>query len=657
MVLDNVDDVETFFPSRKRKRDETDTDSPTSLATYVPQSLNGSILVTSRSKDAVSSLAGGHNRIREVLAMSIGEGLQLLRNKLCNPPLEESALKLLHALEHIPLAIIEAAAYINRCTNMTVSRYLDNFQKNKTNRVRLLKCDVVELRRDQSASSSILNTWQMSFEQIRHERESAADLLSLMSFFDSQGIPEWTLRRFRKYMVKATGVEDDEDEDQHQNQDEDKDEENGDDNDDYGFDEDLTTLRAYSLVSTTADNVCDMHALVQFCTRAWLSSHGDAERWEGEFIELTAQELIAQEPLNVVVKNWEKWHQLFPHVELLFNSKPSGKDILLLWTRVLKHAAFYLFEKGDYTAATQATVKILAIEEKSLGPSDMTTLFTMSLLAVMFQSQGRHEEAVRLSQQALEAKMRELGEYHPSTLESVTHLASALRSQGKDDEAENLYQKALADCKKELGEKHYSTLSTKSNLASLMCSRKNHSGAENLYQEVLGVYEKELGKKHYLTLSTKTDLASVMRYQNRYSEVEKLLQEVLGVGKKELRERHSLILRSMSDMSGILSAQGRYRESEKLYREALEISTKKLGERHLDTLMLTGDLARSLHRLHRYVEATKLYQQAHNELTEQYGSHHPYTVRFHLLLEIIQKEMELARLSGEAHGQQTEDSL
>jgi hypothetical protein len=69
MVLDNVDDVETFFPSQKRKSHEPYQASPTSLAAYLPQSRNGTILITSRSKDAAVRLAGGYNKTMEVLAM------------------------------------------------------------------------------------------------------------------------------------------------------------------------------------------------------------------------------------------------------------------------------------------------------------------------------------------------------------------------------------------------------------------------------------------------------------------------------------------------------------------------------------------------------------------------------------------------------------
>jgi hypothetical protein len=89
----------------------------------------------------------------------------------------------------------------------------------------------------------------MSFKQIRQERPSAAKLLSLISFFNPQGIPESTLQRYRKEAAGAASAKDEEEADS-------------------TFDEDLDTLQAYSLVSTTADNnAYKMHALMQFCTQ------------------------------------------------------------------------------------------------------------------------------------------------------------------------------------------------------------------------------------------------------------------------------------------------------------------------------------------------------------------------------------------------------
>jgi hypothetical protein len=278
MVVDSADDPEAFC-----QRDEADVGTQTLLATYLPQSVNGAILVTSRSKDAAFRLVGGYNNMREVLAMTEGEGLQLLHNKLRHPPAEDSALELLRELDHIPLAITQAAAYIGRRARMTVTRYVEELRKSSEKRELLLRWDAGDLRRDASASNSIVTTWMMSFDQIRKERRSAVELLSLMSFVTQQGIPESTLRRYRKHLVSAPGARDEKEQEETES----------------AFDEDLDTLQAYSLVSMTADtDTCEMHASVQFCTRVWLASLGNAEQWEKTFLMLVAKELPSEEYEN-----------------------------------------------------------------------------------------------------------------------------------------------------------------------------------------------------------------------------------------------------------------------------------------------------------------------------------------------------------------------
>ncbi|KAF2818105.1 hypothetical protein CC86DRAFT_238310, partial [Ophiobolus disseminans] len=376
MVVDNVDDVKTFFPSQKCQRDKTDSSAQiaqTPLVTYLPQSRNGAILVTSRSKDVAERLAGGYNKTKEVLVMNEDEGLQLLRKKLRDPLIKESAVKLLHALDCIPLAVTQAAAYINRRARMTVAGYLKEFQKNSKKRESLLNWDAGELRRDTSASNSVVTTWQMSFEQIRHERRSAAELLLLMSFFNPQGIPESTLRR---YSSDAAGAADAESgEEVHS-----------------AFEEDLDTLQAYSLMSMTADSdTCEMHALVQFCTQVWLSSFSNTEQWEQRFVALMAQELPSGE-----YKNWAKCQQLLPHVEPLFESEPDARETLKAWAQVLTNAAWYLCVQGNYSAAQLIAAKALAARDKTVEPNSQQTLVSVEVLAMVLRYQGKYEDAEKL---------------------------------------------------------------------------------------------------------------------------------------------------------------------------------------------------------------------------------------------------------------------
>jgi hypothetical protein len=108
--------------------------------------------------------------------------VELLRKKLRVNFSEGDARKLVHALDYMPLAISQAAAFIShRNPHTTVSKYLQDLQKSDVDRARLLSKNVLDNRRDRRASNSIIATWQISFENIRTDRLSAAQLLSLIT--------------------------------------------------------------------------------------------------------------------------------------------------------------------------------------------------------------------------------------------------------------------------------------------------------------------------------------------------------------------------------------------------------------------------------------------------------------------------------------------
>ncbi|KAF2190151.1 TPR-like protein [Zopfia rhizophila CBS 207.26] len=538
MILDNVDEVETF----------------PSLAAYLPQSRNGSILITSRNKDAAARLAGGYKNIKEVCVMDESQGLQLLRNRLQDTSTDEGAVDLLRALDCIPLAITQAAAYINRRARMTISRYLDEFRSNDEKRENLLNWDAGDLRRDKGASNSVVTTWQMSFERIRQERPSAADLLSLMSFFNPQGIPESILRRHSRTVARL-GCEDEAD---------------------GVFDEDFDILQAYSLIAATAEtDMCEMHALVQFCTQVWLSSFGDSQRWKRKFIELMAREFPTGQ-----FENWAKCQQLLPHIESLYNSEPATDESLKEWAQILTNAAWYMWMKGSYKTAQNIATKALTARESVLGQDNGLTLTSVAVLALVLQDQGKYDEAEKLNRRALEGYEKELGVQHPDTLTSVDNLALVLQDQGKYDEAEKLNRRALEGREKELGVQHPDTLTSVDNLALVLRYQGKYDEAEKLNRRALEGYEKELGVQHPDTLTSVDNLASVLRYQGKYDEAEKLNRRALEGYEKELGVQHPDTLNSVYCLAYLLHEQKRYEEASWLYQRACDGYKQKLGSQH-----------------------------------------------------------------------------
>ncbi|KXJ86482.1 P-loop containing nucleoside triphosphate hydrolase protein, partial [Microdochium bolleyi] len=181
MILDNADDVEVFFPSiRNRPRAIVSKQRP--FASFLPQSTNGRILITSRSREVAQRMTGSKWKTFPMQVMDENQATQLLQKKLRDEYEEKVAALLSGALEYVPLAITQAAAYIvRRSPRVSCSSYLEQFRKSEKKKESLLDRDLGDLRRDGTAANSVVVTWQITFEQIQKERRSAADLLSLMS--------------------------------------------------------------------------------------------------------------------------------------------------------------------------------------------------------------------------------------------------------------------------------------------------------------------------------------------------------------------------------------------------------------------------------------------------------------------------------------------
>ncbi|OKP12980.1 hypothetical protein PENSUB_1332 [Penicillium subrubescens] len=187
-ILDNADD-DKFLCSLPAAGKGASMKEPLNASTkplleYVPRCQNGSIIITSRSREAALRMVK-HKDLIEVEPMVRSEALELLQKTLDQPEESQESQHLVEELEFMPLAIAQAARYIrNRAPRYSVSQYLRDFQKSDNEAIKLLKKEAGQLDRDWEAKNSILVTWQISFDYIRDEKPSAAELLSLMSFFD-----------------------------------------------------------------------------------------------------------------------------------------------------------------------------------------------------------------------------------------------------------------------------------------------------------------------------------------------------------------------------------------------------------------------------------------------------------------------------------------
>ena len=490
MILDSADDPDVFYTP-------TSSDARTGrpFATYLPQSQNGSVVITTRNKDLAFRLTGSRQNMIEVGPMAQTDALTLLEKKLGLLPDTEVAANLVRALDLVPLAISQAAAYIQaRAPRSSPEKYLAEFQESERKKSRLLQYDAGDLRRDGGASNAILTTWQISFDHIRSKRHSAADLLSLMSFFDRQGIPESLLKPSMqtKTAARASGSENTGDSGC----------DSSDGETDSGFEDDIAMLRDYCLIVVDETGDFEMHGLVQLSTRKWLEAFGRQETFKQQCIKRIA----ASFPIGEY-ENWTACERLFAHVQVVIGYRPS-EETVETWATLLYNGGWYAWLQGRYETAEQILGKARKAREKKLGVEDLATLASISLFALVQKDRGQWEEAEKLFMQVMETRKTKLGADHPDTLTSMANLASTYRNQGRWEEAEKLDVQVMETRKTKLGADHPDTLTSMANLAFTWKHQGRHADALALMKDCAQARQRVLGAKHPYTLSSLAIIAN-----------------------------------------------------------------------------------------------------------------------------------------------------
>ncbi|KAI1664793.1 Kinesin light chain [Pyrenophora tritici-repentis] len=585
LVLDNADDAAVLSPTDDGALQQH-------LRRYIPLSTHGSVLVTSRTKRAAMQVVEDSDII-SIEPMHDAAAHALLRKKLRGIGEEDDRIaNLATTLDHMPLALVQAAAYIReRAPRCSVRQYLEEYRQSDSRKISLLNQEAGHLRRDAAASNSVLITWQISFDHIRSTRQSAASLLSLMSFFDRQGIQEALLRR-------QSSTADD------------------------GFEDDVLALRDYSFITVTRDaSTFEMHSLVQLAMHTWLEGEGQLDRWREQFISNLCAELPTGEH-----ENREKCQTLFPHAQAALAQRPKNRESLKEWALLLYKAAWHAWQRGRADEAEEMAMMSMEVRSEVLGEDDAETLNSMGMVGVARQLGGKYKEAEAMHRQTLAQSQKVLGHEHPHTLGSMNNLALLLDGQGKHEEAEVIFKRTLAQTEKVLGSKHPATMTSISNLALVLNSQSKYAEAESMYRRILARQETVLGFGHPDTLTSMSNLTVTLDNQSKYEEAEQMIRQTLALKEKVLGPEHPDTLTSMNNLARVLDNQGKYKEVEAIDRQTLAQREKVLGSEHPVTLKSINNLTEVLYKQGKYEEMEAMYRQMLARREKVLGREHPHTL-------------------------------
>jgi hypothetical protein len=413
LIFDNADDTDMWFNNPGNKT------APTCLIDYVPIRSRGSIIFTTRNRKAAVKLA--QQNVVEVVEMDDETATQVLRKALIDPEIlnnQQMTQELLKRLIFLPLAIVQAAAYINE-NGITLSEYLLLLEDKEQNVIEVLSENFEDEGRYRGLKNPVATTWLTSFERIRLCDSLAADYLSIMSCVDPKAIPQSLLppAESSKKMVDAIG-----------------------------------TPSAYSFVTRRpADQSLDLHRLVHLATRNWLRGQHSLAEWTAKAVRRLADVFPHHDYGNSAT-----WRAYLPHAQyaLACDHFQAGDEESL---PLLQKFGLCLFQDGRFNDAEAPLTRVIEIRKRVLGPEHPHTLTSINNLASTFRRQGRLTGAEDLEVQIVEISKRVLGPEHPGTLTSMNNLACTWKCQGRNIEALELITTCIRLLTKKLGPDHPNT--------------------------------------------------------------------------------------------------------------------------------------------------------------------------------------------------------
>lgn len=584
LVFDNADDMQMWSD-----KSGSETQRSTSLMDYIPRSKTGRVIFTTRDRKVAVKLA--QQSVVEVSQMTLETSIRMLRNCLIDKSLIErkpsDAQAMVAWLAHLPLAISQAAAYINE-NGMALADYLALVDCQEQEIIDLLTDQFEDDARYSISKNAVATTWLISFQQIQQRDSLAADYMSFMACIDHKDVPQHLLPPgpSRKREMDAIG-----------------------------------TLGAYSFITRRAEDLAiDLHRLVHLAIRSWLRNKGDLTKWTRKAIERLEEVFPNHEHRNRAI-----WRIYLPHARHVLESNLVQRDdhsrIDLEW----KIALCY-YSDGRFNEAEKFFREVMEFRTNMLGPEHPDTLTSVSKLALAYHAQSRFNEAKALGLTALEAQKRILGEEDPETMSTMSHLAMTYSDLSQWKEAEELEIQAMELRKRILGVEHPDTLVGMSNLVYLYNCQGWWSQAEQLGKQTITARKKVLGVEHPDTLLSIGNLAHTYNNQGRYEEAEELLVQVMNIRMRVLGKDHPHTLSGMSNLGVSYHNQGRWSEAEAMQSQVVEARKIVLGPEHFSTLTSMAHLSLTYHSQGRTAEAEELGLEVMELRQKVLGPEHHHTL-------------------------------
>lgn len=518
------------------------------LNAFLPPARQGAILITTRLQ-ALDGLAS----LIEVPLLPLQEGRSLLLSRsqctastttTLSPQQLAQATSIVEMLDHLPLALDQAGAYIEH-TRCSFNDYLYLFE-----RYRKQILDERPVLTDHP--QSVYQTFFLAFTHIRERNPAAADLVCACAFLAPDTIPEEMFLQAGPHLgaylsAMTTNL--------------------------YLFNQILAeTLRSSLLCRHTHTRTLSMHRLVQVTIK--------------EAVSLDIQQLWRKRMLNVLndifpeegslVEHWSWCEQLLPHIASILEGGEHDENALAKAS--LSHkTARYLYHQARYQEAEHYDQHALRLYEHTHGSHHPATIDALIGVAEAARLQGKREKAVPLFLQALTQLEQSVGEDHFRCIAPLNGLASIYRKQEHLVQAKTMILRALTIWQHTRIQNKNVPLPTSHMYPT---TRQPRQGQPEIVEEVLSLWKQDPLYLHYEVGYALFVLAAIYYQQHRYSDAEYIAICGREIGQYPLGLQHPFLIQWDVFLADIAKERNQFQQAEKLYLQAHIRGKETLSNEH-----------------------------------------------------------------------------
>ncbi|MBU1627360.1 tetratricopeptide repeat protein, partial [bacterium] len=430
-------------------------DSAESISNYIPKSDTGHVIITSRNPNW-----GGVALTRHIEELKLDDSVEFLLKRTHEKDIKAVEI-LARALGRLPLALEQAGAYIE-ATGCSLSDYLRMLKKHQKK--------LLSRGKPTDYTDNIATTWEISFQKVKKESQTGAELINLCAFLAAECISLKIIKDGAKHLPKTISeiVKDP-----------------------VELDDAVSSARRYSLINRTGETI-SMHSLVQAVARDRLDENTKAIWAEAAIRIINDAFRFDKEDMNT----WAICSQLLNQIQVVAMYAERNNVAVDIKCELMTKMGKFLENKGQYFKAKNILKISLISNQAFYGVDNPKVAVVLNALGFVLFELGENNNAMDLFKNALKIDEKTYGPTHPNVAEDMGHIAMVLREIGKLEEARTYFERAFIIDERYYGSNHHAVANDYSLLGVVLRDLGAPKEAKEYFEKSLAIDEAIYGPEH-----------------------------------------------------------------------------------------------------------------------------------------------------------------